>query len=79
MEIIAVLAIAIAWFYSDELVGFLQLDRANRMANRKLDRLEDEQIVMQTNYYASKEVPDDAKVKAALEGRKRMQQLRSML
>lgn len=79
MEIIAVLAIAIAWFYSDELVGFLQLDRANRMANRKLDRLEDEQIVMQTSYYASKEVPDDAKVKAALEGRKRMQQLRSML
>ena len=79
MEIIAVFAIAIAWFYSDELVGFLQLDRANRMANRKLDRLEDEQIVMQTNYYASKEVPDDAKVKAALEGRKRMQQLRSML
>lgn len=79
MEIIAVLAIAIAWFYSDELVGFLQLDRANRMANRKLDRLEDEQIVMQTSYYASKEVPDDAKVKAALEGRKRMQQLRTML
>lgn len=79
MEIIAVLAIAIAWFYSDELIGFLQLDRANRMANRKLDRLEDEQIVMQTSYYASKEVPDDAKVKAALEGRKRMQQLRSML
>lgn len=79
MEIIAVLAIAIAWFYSDELVGFLQLDRAHRMANRKLDRLEDEQIVMQTSYYASKEVPDDAKVKAALEGRKRMQQLRSML
>ena len=79
MEIIAVLAIAIAWFYSDELVGFLQLDRAHRMANRKLDRLEDEQIVMQTSYYASKEVPDDAKVKAALEGRKRMQQLRTML
>ena len=79
MEIIAVLAIAIAWFYSDELVGFLQLDRAHRMANRKLDRLEDEQIVMQTSYYASKEVPDDAKVKAALEGRNRMQQLRSML
>ena len=79
MEIIAVLAMAIAWFYSDELVGFLQLDRANRMANRKLDMLEDEQIVMQTSYYASKEVPDDATVKAALEGRKRMQQLRTML
>ena len=79
MEIIVLAGIALAWFYSDELVGFLQLDRANRMANRKLDRLEDEQIVMQTNYYASKEVPDDAKVKAALEGRKRMQQLRSIL
>ena len=79
MELIILAGIALAWFYSDELVGFLQLDRANRMANRKLDRLEDEQIVMQTNYYASKEVPDDGKVKAALEGRKRMQQLRTML
>ena len=79
MEIIAVLAIAIAWFYSDELVGFLQLDRAHRMANRKLDRLEDEQIVAQTNYYSGKEVPSDELVKKALEGRKRMQQLRSML
>ena len=79
MEIIVLAGIALAWFYSDELVGFLQLDRANRMANRKLDRLEDEQIVMQTNYYAGKEIPDDGKVKAALEGRKRMEQLRNML
>lgn len=79
MEILMLAVIALAWFYSDELVSFLQLDRAHRMANRKLDRLEDEQIVMQTNYYASKEVPDAAKVKAALEGRKRMQELRNQL
>ena len=79
MEIIVLAGIALAWFYSDELVSFLQLDRAVRMANRKLDRAEDEQIVMQTKYYASHEVPDDATVKAALEGRKRMQQLRTML
>ena len=79
MEIIALAGIALAWFYSEELISFLQLDRASRMANRKLDRLEDEQIVDQTNYYASTKVPDDDKVKAALEGRNRMQQLRGML
>ena len=79
MEIIAGLAIAIAWFYSDELISFLQLDRAARMADRKLDRLEDEQIVLQTNYYAGKEIPSDELVKKALEGKKRMAQLRSSL
>ena len=79
MEYIALAGIAIAWFYSDELIGFLQLDRAGRMADRKLDRLEDEQIVLQTNYYAGKEIPSDESVKKALEGKKRMQQLRSSL
>ena len=79
MEYIVLAGIALAWFYSDELIGFLQLDRAARMADRKLDRLEDEQIVLQTNYYAGKEIPSDELVKKALEGKKRMAQLRSSL
>ena len=78
-ELVILVMIGIAWFYSEELLGFLQLDRAARMANRKLDRLEDEQIVMQTNYYASKEVPSEETVKKALEGRKRMETLRNQL
>lgn len=79
MELIILAVIGIAWFYSEELIRFVQLDRAGRMANRKLDRLEDEQIVLQTNYYAGKEVPSDELVKKALEGKKRMAQLRSSL
>ena len=79
MEYIVLAGIALAWFYSDELIGSLQLDRANRMTNRKLDRLEDEQVVIQTNYYAGKEVPSDELVKKAIQGKKRMAQLRSSL
>ena len=79
MEILLVIAAVAVWFYSDELFRFAQLDRASRMADRKLDRLEDEQIVLQTNYYAGKEVPSDELVKKALEGKKRMAQLRSSL
>ena len=79
MEYIVLAGIALAWFYSDELIKFTQLDRAGRMADRKLDRLEDEQIVLQTNYYAGKEIPSDELVKKALEGKKRMAQLRSSL
>ena len=79
MEILMLVGIALAWFYSDELIKFAQLDRAGRMADRKLDRLEDEQIVLQTNYYAGKEIPSDEQVKKALEGKKRMAQLRRSL
>ena len=79
MEYLAGLVLVAAWFYSDELIKFAQLDRAGRMADRKLDRLEDEQIVLQTNYYAGKEIPSDELVKKALEGKKRMAQLRSSL
>ena len=79
MEFLMVIAAAAVWFYSDELIGFLQLDRAARMTDRKLDRLEDEQIVLQTNYYSGQEIPSDELVKKALEGKKRMAQLRSML
>ena len=49
------------------------------MADRKLDRLEDEQIVLQTNYYAGKEIPSDELVKKAMEGKARMAKLRSSL
>ena len=77
--IVALAILALVWFYSEELIGFFQLDRAQRMANRKLDRLEDEQISIDVDYYASKEVPDDAKVKKALEGKKRMETLRQGL
>lgn len=79
MEYLAGLVLVAVWFYSDELIKFAQLDRAGRMADRKLDRLEDEQIVLQTNYYAGKEIPSDELVKKALEGKKRMAQLRSSL
>ena len=77
--IVALTILGLIWFYSDELKSFLQLDRASRMANRKLDRLEDEQISIDVDYYASKEVPDDAKVQKALEGKKRMETLRQGL
>ena len=79
MEILMLVGIALAWFYSDELIKFAQLDRAGRMADRKLDRLEDEQIVLQTNYYAGKEIPSDELVKKAMEGKARMAKLRSSL
>ena len=79
MEYLAGLVLVAVWFYSSELIAFLQLDRAGRMADRKLDRLEDEQIVLQTNYYAGKEIPSDELVKKAMEGKKRMAQLRSSL
>ena len=79
MEYIVLAGIALAWFYSDELIKFAQLDRAGRMADRKLDRLEDEQIVLQTNYYAGKEIPSDELVKKAMEGKARMAKLRSSL
>ena len=79
MEYIVLAGIALAWFYSDELISFFQLDRAGRMADRKLDRLEDEQIVLQTNYYAGKEIPSDELVKKAMEGKARMAKLRSSL
>ena len=78
MEIIAGLAIAIAWFYSDELIGFFQLDRAQRMADRKLDRLENEQVIGDVNYYSSKEMPSDELVKKAAEQKAKLAKYRSL-
>lgn len=79
MEYGIIIAVIAAWFYSDELVSFLQLDRAGRMADRRLDRLEDEQVSIQTAYYSSKDMPSDETVKKAIEGKKRMQTLRNSL
>ena len=78
MEIIAGLAIVIAWFYSDELTSFLQLDRAQRMADRKLDRLENEQVIGDVNYYSSKEMPSDELVKKASEQKAKLAKYRSL-
>ena len=78
MEIIAGLVIAIAWFYSDELISFLQLDRAQRMANRKLDRLENEQVIGDVKYYSSKEMPSDELVKKAAEQKAKLAMYRSL-
>ena len=78
MEIIAGLAIAIAWFYSDELISFLQLDRAKRMGDRKLDRLENEQVIADVSYYGGKEMPSDELVKKAGEQKAKLAKYRSL-
>ena len=78
MEIIAGLAIAIAWFYSDELIGFFQLDRAKRMGDRKLDRLENEQVIADVNYYGGKAMPSDELVKKASEQKAKLAKYRSL-
>ena len=79
MEIIALVAIGIAWFYSDEIIGFLQLDRANRMANRKLDRLENESIREDVEYYSSKknQLSDD-QVASAMAEKARLKKFRDL-
>ena len=78
MEIIALAGIALAWFYSEELVSFLQLDRAKRMADRKLNRLEDEQVIADISYYSGKEMPSDDAVKKAIENKARVAKFRSI-
>lgn len=79
MEYLAMLmAVAMVWFYSDEIIGFFQLDRVNRMSNRKLDRFENEQIINDVAYYASKEIPDDAKVKLATTNKARIKAFRDL-
>ena len=78
MEIIAGLLLVAVWFYSEEVVGFLQLDRANRMADRKLDRLENEQVIGDVQYYSSKEMPSDELVKKAAEQKARLAKYRSL-
>ena len=79
MEIIILAVLALAWFYSDELISFMQLDRANRMANRKLDRLENESIREDVEYYSSKknQLTDD-QVAAAMSEKARLKKFRDL-
>ena len=78
MEFLMVIAAAAVWFYSDELISFLQLDRAQRMADRKLDRLENEQVIDDVKYYSSKEMPSDELVKKAAEQKAKLAKYRSL-
>ena len=78
MEYIVLAAMALAWFYSEELISFLQLDRAKRMADRKLNRYEDEQVIDDIAYYSGKEMPSDAAVKNAIENKARVAKFRSI-
>ena len=79
MDYLVVLAaIAIVWFYSEEIIGFFQLDRVNRMSNRKLDRFENEQLISDIAYYSGKEIPSDENVKKATANKKRLQDFRTL-
>lgn len=79
MEIIILAVLALAWFYSDELISFMQLDRAQRMANRKLDRLENESIREDVEYYSSKknQLTDD-QVASAMSEKARLKKFRDL-
>lgn len=79
MEIIILAVLALAWFYSDELISFMQLDRANRMANRKLDRLENESIREDVEYYSSKKNQlTDEQVASAMAEKARLKKFRDL-
>ena len=79
MEIIVLVILALAWFYSEELISFMQLDRANRMANRKLDRLENEAIKEDVEYYSTKKNQlSDEQVQAAMAEKARLKKFRDL-
>ena len=79
MEIIVLAMLALAWFYSEELIEFLQLDRAKRMTNRKLDRYENESIKEDVEYYASKKNQlSDEQVQAAMAEKARLKKFRDL-
>ena len=79
MEIVVLVVIGIAWFYNVELMNFLQLDRAARMANRKLDRLENESIKEDVEYYSSKKNQlTDEQISAAMVEKARLKKFRDL-
>ena len=79
MEIIGLAILALAWFYNTELMNFLQLDRAARMANRKLDRLENESIKEDVEYYSSKKNQlTDEQISAAMVEKARLKKFRDL-
>ena len=75
---VMLVAVAMIWFYSEEVIGFFQLDRVNRMSNRKLDRFENEQLISDITYYSGKEIPSDENVKKATANKKRLQEFRTL-
>ena len=79
MEIIVLVMSVLVWFYSDELISFMQLDRAHRMANRKLDRLENESIREDVEYYSAKknQLSDD-QVASAMSEKARLKKFRDL-
>lgn len=79
MEIIVLAMLALAWFYSDELISFMQLDRAHRMANRALDRYENESIRDDVEYYSSKKNQlTDEQVASAMAEKARLKKFRDL-
>lgn len=79
MEIIVLAMLALAWFYSDELISFMQLDRAHRMANRALDRYENESIRDDVEYYSSKKNQlTDEQVMEAMAEKARLKKFRDL-
>ena len=79
MEIIVLAMLALAWFYSDELISFMQLDRAHRMANRALDRYENESIRDDVEYYSSKKNQiSDEQVMEAMAEKARLKKFRDL-
>lgn len=79
MEIIVLAMLALAWFYSDELISFMQLDRAHRMANRALDRLENESVRDDVEYYSSKKNQiSDEQVMEAMAEKARLKKFRDL-
>ena len=77
MEIIALAMLALAWFYSDELISFLQLDRVHRMANRALDRVENQGIKDDVEYYSKNQISDE-KVMEAMKEKARLKKFRDL-
>ena len=79
MEIIGLVALVLIWFYSEEVISFLQLDRAHRMANRALDRFENESIKNDVEYYSSsKNQLTDEQVTAAMAEKARLKKFRDL-
>lgn len=79
MEIIVLAMLALAWYYSDEVISFLQLDRAHRMANRALDRYENESIRDDVEYYSDKKNQLSAEqVAAAMAEKARLKKFRDL-
>lgn len=79
MEIIVLAMLALAWFYSDELISFMQLDRAHRMANRALDRYENESVRNDVEYYSSKKNQiSDEQIMEAMAEKARLKKFRDL-